>query len=344
MGFSAPTPLRHVLWRELPEPSVGRRGPIRLMPWLVGATAGLVSVQFQNVNAFTFVTVIWFISVIRRPSRHRNSLFLVPLCVLPVAATVVTGDLVSNPLLAVQLLAFAANAAMIYAKSTEDDSRLMLRGLLHVCTIGAIVGLLQVTGALDYGVWHYPGVSYFGRPSGIYPEPDWLGMFGGIGALLAWRTMKLSTGRYIVLAINLSVFILAYARAAWVGLVFAIAMYALVSLYRARGGEGRRGRVVQGVVFLGVLSALTFAFAPPAFQTDLASRASSIRVRQPDDISSQARTRQHDGLVSLIASAPWYGHGISASGRVGVWGAYDQNSSNGVGTLSLIHISEPTRR
>ncbi|WP_406472436.1 O-antigen ligase family protein [Streptomyces sp. NBC_01615] len=261
------------------------------------------------------------------------------LAVIPVAITAFTGELVDNAALALQLLALAGNATMIAAKSDRDDRRLMLYGVLSTSTIASVVALMQVSGVLGVGLWHGE-ISSLGHPQGIYPEPNWLGLFGAIGFVLAWRMLPRSTFRNVVLALNASTLALAFARAAWLGLVAAVVLHVAFSLVdRRRESRQARGRTVPALLFLVAPAAVGLA-ASPGLRADLVDRAQSIFISDPDDVSGRARVQQIEGLIRLAETAPWYGHGISASGHVGVTGIYiyHPRSENSVGSNWVLSL------
>lgn len=303
-----------------------------------GATGALIGVQVSHVHVFTVVTVFWLLRVQAKPGRWGVAVGL-GLAVIPVAITAFTGELVDNAALALQLLALAGNATMIAAKSDRDDRRLMLYGVLSTSTIASVVALMQVSGVLGVGLWHGE-ISSLGHPQGIYPEPNWLGLFGAIGFVLAWRMLPRSTFRNVVLALNASTLALAFARAAWLGLVAAVVLHVAFSLVdRRRESRQARGRTVPALLFLVAPAAVGLA-ASPGLRADLVDRAQSIFISDPDDVSGRARVQQIEGLIRLAETAPWYGHGISASGHVGVTGIYiyHPRSENSVGSNWVLSL------
>jgi hypothetical protein len=94
-------------------------------------------------------------------------------------------------------------AAAIIVLATPDDVRTMLYGLLIVVSASSAWALLQVTGVVSYDVWHLQ-ISSLGRPTGFYPEPDWLGMYAGVGAVLAWRLELTARWRVALVTLNRS--------------------------------------------------------------------------------------------------------------------------------------------
>lgn len=300
------------------------------VPFVIGASAGLFSVQFANVHIFTPIVVAWALA----RAGHREAglgwrVFALPLACLPLALTVFVGDLVVNPSLALQLIAFAASAALLVFAWGRDLRRPLMLGLLASTSASALFGLLQVAHVVPTDLWHVQ-ISALGRPTGFYPEPDWLGMFSAVGALLAWRIELRPTVRMALVLINLSALVLAFARAAWLGFAVGALVAAIVWVATRKGSErimgtGKTGRL--RAVFLTLFALLLAITALPDLRRDLGTRLASTLSAQSSDVSAQARVEQNRVLGSLAESAPWYGHGLSASGRVGVSGVFYTNGS-----------------
>lgn len=304
----------------------GRRN---ILAFLLGVSAGLVAVQIFRVHIFTVLAVAW----VFLPGRVRNRGALKPIAVLLaasmlLASTTLLGDLVNSPTLGLQLLGLAASASLVALTSNRQDTAAMLWGLLAVSTVGSAVGVLQVFQVIPMDLWHLH-ISSIGRPTGIYPEPDWLGMFSGVGVLLSWRLSMSRPAKVALFLPNISVFILAMARASWIALLVCVVAASVASVvHRYRGstitvGTGpRRGR--RAAVVIAAVAAIMAVAAIPQLQEDVTARASTmLGTVQEDDISGQARIRQNDSLFELARSVPVYGHGLSAAGRVGVWGQID---------------------
>src|SRR3954452_14779981 len=154
--------------------SYRRSGP--LLAVLAGFSAGFVELKLGRIHLFTLAVILWLAFNGGRSMERLPRGVAVLLCALPLAATALTGDLVNSPTLALQLLALAGSAAILAVFATTDDARRVLLGLLAACTVGSAAGLLQVVGLLDTQVWH-PEISRLGRPTGLQPEPDWLGLY-----------------------------------------------------------------------------------------------------------------------------------------------------------------------
>lgn len=297
-----------------------------ILSFLLGVSAGLVGFQIFRIHAFTILVVLW--ACLPQENTNKNApkhVAVLAIAALLLASTTFLGELVNSPTLGLQLLGLAGSAAIVALRASRRDAKAMLWGLLVISTIGSAVGLLQVFRIIPMDLWHLD-VSTVGRPTGIYPEPDWLGMFSGIGVLLAWRLAMSRPLKVSFVVINLSVFVLAMARASWVALLVSIcAAWIAAAIFKREnlplsGSEGgRRGRVPAVVV--ASLATFIVLSAVPQLQEDLSVRVSTLLgTVQADDISGQARIRQNDSLFALAESVPVYGHGLSAAGRVGVWG------------------------
>lgn len=297
-----------------------------ILSFLLGVTAGLVAVQIFRIHAFTIMAVMY--ALLPSCPRKRVSLKLLVIMLISallLASTTLLGELVNSPTLGLQLLGLAGSAAIVAWRATPRDATAMLWGLLVISTIGSAVGVLQVFKIIPMDLWHLE-ISAIGRPTGIYPEPDWLGMFAGLGVILAWRMPMGQAAKVGFILTNLTVFVLAMARAAWVALAVSLVLlwiFSAVSKHqrvpRAASGRVHRGRRTALVV-AAVAGAVALS-AVPQLQEDLSTRVSTMMgTVQEDDISGQARIRQTDSLLVLAKTVPIYGHGLSAAGRVGVWG------------------------
>lgn len=307
-----------------------RKARMVVLPALIGISAGLFSVQIANIHLFTPLTAAWFLARAGRGEvTLRWRVIALPLVCVPIAITVFLGDLVVNPNLALQLLALAISAAFIVASWSDDLRRPLLVGLLASTTASSFLGLLQVAKLVPTDLWHVD-VSALGRPTGFYPEPDWLGMYAGIGAILAWRLTLGPKTRVALVLVNLSALVLAFARAAWLGFAIAAALAVLLWLIARKGnepvmGNGRTGRL--RAIFMTIGALIVAVIALPDLRRDLLIRLSSTLTAHSADVSAQARVQQNRSLAVLADSAPWYGHGLSASGRVGVSGIFYSNES-----------------
>jgi hypothetical protein len=308
----------------------------RAMAVLVGVSAGLVGVQVMRVHVFTILVVLWCLMPngnLNRESGKRIAALVVSSGLL--AVTALYGDLVTSPTLGLQLLALTASACMIIAKATERDRKDMLYGLLALVTASSALGMLQVAKIVPIEIWHVH-VSSVGRPIGLYSEPDWLGLFAGIGLILAWRLPMPPALRTFCISVNAAAFAFAFARAAWIAVGAAVALVIVANLFRKSTGEEpkvkARGKWPAVIVVLA--AGLAFLVSNPLFAEDFVRRLQGTFSVGSHDISGQARVRQIDRLWKMANAAPWNGDGLSANGRVGIWGSY--NSGDAADTVNAV--------
>jgi uncharacterized membrane protein YsdA (DUF1294 family) len=295
----------------------------RVIALLVGVTGALVAAQVFQVHIFTLMVIVWavFGRVTSRTWTPRGVVLPLVSATL-LASTALYGELVNSPTLGLQLIALTVSAAVIVLYGNQRDISMMLYGILAVTSASSVWALLQVIGIVPIQTWHLD-VSSIGRPLGFYPEPDWLGMFSGIGVVLAWRLPLRRWVRVILIVANLSAWVLAFARAAWIALAasaaLAFVVYLLTREPQAKNVKRVRSGRVVAVALAGAAGLVAFETIP-RLHDDLTERLSRTLTVQADDISARARVLQIDGLNHLALSAPWNGWGVSSSGRVGVSG------------------------
>ncbi len=298
----------------------------------IGVSAMTVNLQVGGAHAFTVLVFIWvFLHLRRRPSLPGVAVWLLISAGL-IASTVLAGDLVGNPRLALQLLALTGSAILLVAYSNQQDRLQMMYGALAAICFGCIYGLGQLAGIFPSraGLVHVD-VSAIGRPSGIWPEPDWLGMYAGVGMLLAFHLPLQRSVRVVAMSLCTTLWVLSFARAGWLALV-GVAILGLAAHLVVRRTSvtrlHRKGRVAAITASVAIVALPVWYFKDIA--ADLSVRLSRTFSAQSDDISGQARIQQTEGLLHLADIAPWYGHGLSAAGRVGVSGKlYFSGSDHG---------------
>ena len=269
----------------------------------VGVTGGLQTAQIGGVHLFCFVVLAWAVFGPLRDGWQiaRPQIRLLPLiCSGALAATVLTGTLVNSWSLAVQVLILAASASTFALLGTGQDVRLALRGLLLVTTFASVAAILQYVGVL---------------PHQLYVEPDWLGMFSGIGVLLAFY-LRREIFRNMLVMVNLVSLLLAAARGAWVAVVVVAVAGVVVGRLVPGGDRPRSGWRLAGIAAAG--GAVLLATVPDLLNF-LVTRIEGVSSRGAD-VAVMARQQQLASLLKLEAIGPWNGLGLSASGRVGVSG------------------------
>ncbi|WP_345750128.1 O-antigen ligase family protein [Microbacterium rhizophilus] len=336
----------------------------KVLSFLVGGSAALVAAQVFDVHLFTIFVVIWAIDGQRASRSWTPREVVLPLVSAALlASTALYGELVNSPTLGLQLLALSICTVILVLHGNRHEYDTMLVGLLVVTSLSSAWAVLQVVGIAPNDAWHLD-VSSLGRPTGFYPEPDWLGMFAGIALLLAWRLPMGPRTRVLLVLVNAAAWVLAFARAAWVAVAVAVVFVAVIRMFtrrrdrpammtrrvkrrpqphrlRHRSPAPRRPRTGRGVaVVLLVISGLVVLATVPSLREDLFNRLSRTLVARADDVSAQARVQQNEGLLHLAQTAPWNGWGISASGRVGVSGrlTLTGDSTNNVGSNWIVSM------
>lgn len=307
--------------------------------YLVGGTGALVGAQIASVHLFTAAIGLWLLFT--RPAASRQWLRVLLLMTVAgmLVTTVLFGDLVNSPTLALQLLALTGSASLIALGADARDGEAMLRAALAVITVGALVGLGQMAGIVPIETWHVE-VSALGRPTGIWPEPDWLGLLAAVGVVLAWRLPLGPWLRTVALTVNSAGVVLSFARAAWVALAVSVAVLVVTRMFaRRRASAPDRGGRGRGLVVLLLLGVLALAVSPE-LRSDLGRRVDTLTGQSTEDVSGQARLQQTRALLYLADTAAPFGHGLSASGRVGVSGALliGVQSPNNVGSNWMISL------
>jgi hypothetical protein len=304
---------------------------------MVGATAGLQNAQVGSVHVFCVAVAAWLTFGVfwkrHEPARRGWPLAIV-LCAVPLAATVLTGQMVNSRLIGIQLLLLAGMAALLAAYVGREDLRPLMWGLLAVTTLACVVAVGQYAGAVPYK--EFMGTR---RPIGLYEEPDWLGMFSAVGLFLAYRLKIGGRRRTPVIMLHLAVLVLAAARAAWLAvLVVGVLGFVVVRITERRdsewsGSRANRWRMGAGIAVV-VIAAVVVS---PSLRGSLQDRLSGLSTSRPD-VSAMARQQQNTSLLELEAQSPLTGLGLSASGRVGVSGhiTYIGKADNNVASNWLL--------
>ncbi|MEJ2887972.1 O-antigen ligase family protein [Actinomycetospora aeridis] len=283
----------------------------------VGASGGLEAIQVLELHAFVPVAAGWLVVVVlveREPPGRATAPTILLVSALLLAVTALIGPLVNSPLIGLQLIALALTAAAIALWAKSDDLERFRSGLLAAISISSGIGLLQYLGIIAHPL-------FFGenRPSGLYSEPDWLGMYGAVGIVLALY-VKRPVSRIPLVALNSIAVLLASARAAWVAIAVLLALLIAERLLVGRWSDYRK---IAGPTLIGALSiGAIVLFTNPALQDTVFERFAGAFSNERD-VSANARLQQQDSLYKLAEDAPWYGAGLSASGRVGLSGFVD---------------------
>lgn len=291
-----------------------------------------------SVHVLVLISALWLL-------RHPNRCFrlrisgrhaAVGAASLPLVASVAWGPFVNDPNLAIVLIGLLL-ASIVVAELSQQHRQHLSSSFVWVNSIGCALALLQVGGLVSSNLMHQE-ISAIGRPSGWYGEPDWLGLFAGVTILVCLVDHSLSSrARGVGLLLAIAALVLSFARAAWIAVAVALLLRMLVA--RLTMTTYRPSHVIRYVV-MACLGLTAVAIAAPALRSDLSTRVANIAGGGAEDVSGQARKLQSDTLIQLARDAPWYGAGLSASGRVGVSGRLilEGESPNNVGSNWILAL------
>jgi hypothetical protein len=242
-------------------------------------------------------------------------------------ATAFIGPLAVNHTLTLQLLALSGTAALLGVMATPGAVRNVLIGLLVVVACSAVYAIGQKAGYLP--LRSFIAVDSVGRVEGIYREPDALGLYCAVGFV---ATLWLNAPTWLKIALCgvlglASLF--SQARASLIALVVVAAAAVVVNaVSRSDPHRRRQNRRVIAAFAVVILAATTIL---PGEAGRLENRISTGFRTSGQDVGAAARTEQIRSLELLARTAPWYGDGFSAAGRVTVdgfieYGAYVPNA------------------
>ncbi len=239
----------------------------RTLVWLVGVSGAIVFIEPSPYELVTLASAAVFFA-----TGMRLRLVFLPLLLLLVLVnlgyTISAIPLLDDSKIATWIATswYMAFTAIFIAMLTSDDTEsrldMLRRGLLMG---GAIAALAGVAGYFHLVPGGYDLLTLYGRARGTFKDPNVLGAFLILPALLALQNVV--TARFaatlrasFALGVMALAILLAFSRAAWGGLVltaaFMLAMMVLTSQTR-----GERSRIifmtlaaaVAGIVLIGVL-------------------------------------------------------------------------------------------
>ena len=322
--------------QSLPAPRISSAppDPENMSPWrlrtafLVGAAGALERTQIHKVHLFVIVVLVWALIAHGPRFTKRTWAVIAPVAIL--ASTAYFGPLVNTRATALQLVALAACGGIIASTSTAMDRLKMVSGFLTVTVVAAVLALGQVIHVV-------PSVLFHGehRPDGlIYTEPDFLGAYAATALIMAlWIPARAKVRAPVVMLLSLAV-LFSGARASWAAVAGGVFLTAVVSAMHKRriAGDVRPIRIIIALG-IAVLAALVFSSSlrTSVMERYQAAIGGSVAVNSSTSqsvISAQARRNQNAGLRELARTAPWYGQGLTASGRVQAFGEIDYGSTS----------------
>lgn len=302
--------------------------PTTLIFWFtLGVSAAFRDLQIGSVHLFSALAAVAFVACIRRATpRPLAPVLVLSLSVVLLSLTTFLGDLVVNDLLWVQLCVLAASASAIYLVANAEQTLWVARGVVGGASISSLFALAQQFGLLRVELYFDSSGLY--RPTGLVHEPDWVGAFAGVALILLARS-AVSRGwlAWSLVAVNAGALLFSFARAAWVGVGIVVVIWLIA--WRKQRSRSSFPLILSGKSILIVASLGVVALASsPSLLAIAQTRLLSIFYEEHRDLNAIYREQQFDGLIQLIETAPWYGHGLSASGRVTDFGLFQSGAAD----------------
>lgn len=293
----------------------------------MGASASFRDFQVGGFHIFTLLAIVTAMFSVRRPATQQQALRTAIWMVIGaglIAMTVFTGDFVGYPKLGGQLMALAVSAALLGLTLTPRETREVIRGFLILATASSAFAVLQGIGVVHTRMYvDYSGLE---RPTGFVAEPDWVAGFAVAAiALLLSREWRRSWPWRFAMLLNLTATVICLARGSWLALLAVVLVALAAPTQRPSGVRLSRARIAA----IGALLVAIVVSAPWAFAATARARFLSIFFAQHRDENTSFRQGQIDSLIELIKSSPWFGHGLSAQGRVTILGDISDASRGG---------------
>ncbi len=227
-------------------------------------------------------------------------------------------------LVATMFFSLAICSAVLYnTLSTSSKPALQLHdfklGFILVTFLNAGFAWLQVIGIFPTGL--HTDILYLGRPTGFFSEPNFLAIHLLIGIILLFSLAK-TIERNLVIFICMVALIFATTRSTWIALIVILPFLFYIKFREQRHLRSSVSRYSLLSAFFLLL--ILFASASVFLQGDnfFATRVDTIFQNQSSDASKISRYKQWDGLLRLSEAAPWYGGGLTSSGRISLKGEY----------------------
>ena len=293
----------------------------------IGASGGLPYFQIFNLHGFT---ILCFLFILKKHNRENGQTvrthYLFFSCVL-MALTSLWGDLVNNRLLSIQLLLLSLSAIIVVTKSDKYDIRNIIYGFVVIQTISSVFAFGQVFRLIP-GLYYDTAFSG-GRPTGLHLEPDWLGIYSSCALIILLTKNFVFRIKSLLIILNTFALIFSGCRGAWVSLVIVLIIFLFIKFVRGVNDSSLRKTKNK---FKQILPLLFFiVLLEESIRLLISERVNGL-FSNSVDISAKARILQNETMLNLIKEGQIYGHGLSASGNIGVLGGLSVNGTNSVGS------------
>jgi hypothetical protein len=234
---------------------------------------------------------------------------------------------VNNRLLSIQLLLLSLSAIVVVIKSDKFDINNIVFGFVVIQSISSAFAVGQVLGLLQ-GLY-YDSAFSGGRPTGLHLEPDWLGIFSSCALIVLLVSDFVFKLRWLLISLNAFALIFSGCRGAWVSLIIVFLIFQFIKYSRSFGNSSIRD---TRTLFKRILPVLLFSILLEESLRLLISERVTGLFSNSVDISAKARVLQNETMLNLLREGQIYGHGLSASGNIGVLGGVTTNGTNSVGS------------
>lgn len=248
----------------------------------------------------------------------------------PLYVTSLLGKFTNSNLVALQFFLLGLGAFWLVGFLLQNETREVfqrgfLYGISNVGLINSVIVLIQISRISDDPVF---GHLYENRPTGLYLEPDFLGYFALISLIAVYYLKPKWTSILVVIPLITSL-IMSLARASWLSSFIFLLFFVIFA-----GGTSRFFvKILQSIFALSCCFIFLVDLVPQSQFNLVQDRIASITQQNPTDTARLARIRQWDGLGELARRSPWYGAGLTSSGRIQMQGSIsNEKTENNVGS------------
>lgn len=289
------------------------RRRLSILAGLAGASSVMMTWQLGGLHYFTLSCAL--LLLLGKPRRLPPTFVLIVVFAALAAASVLVGKYVTQPSAALQLIGLSFSATILVSILDGKLAVIFMRGMVSVTTASCVVATAELLGVISYGHFALETAENH-RPSGLFPEPDWLGYSSLVGLILLVRADLAPRRAMLPLSLlHFGVLVSASARAALLGLLVVLVVLLAQSLLAV--GRNVFLRRLAATIFLSVM---VLPVVVPAQVALFAERLVAAGDTTRGNVGY--RYSQIVGLKDLALSAPWYGNGLTSSGRIDGYGNF----------------------